>query len=158
MITQQTMSMPYLFDDSKSFNSLTTSQPMKRHRRKKTATTKKQSKNRSRSRPSSHMNSVCIASSEDLSFIQGGLNSDFQIVQRLLPLLEGDILYKKFSNKNSMNLIAQPFDPLYAEQNPPESCGYGIRHLQVDKALKQIIVKSSLRNTVEMAIPLQDVI
>lgn len=40
------------------------------------------------------------------------LNSDFLLVLRLKPLVDGLIFYKKFSLRQSLNMHAKAFDPL----------------------------------------------
>jgi hypothetical protein len=58
-----------------------------------------------------------------------------------MPLLEGSIFYKKFSNRQSLNLNENAFDPLKADRIPPEQCGYGIRLMQLDRSLKFINIR-----------------
>jgi hypothetical protein len=48
-------------------------------------------------------------------------------ISRLLPLLQGALFYKKFTSRQSLKPNAPAFDPLEADQLPPEKCGYGIR-------------------------------
>ena len=78
------------------------------------------------------------------------LGQDMELVSRLLPLIDGQILYKKFSTSQSIRQKA--FDPLQAEKCPPEQCGFGIRLFQLQKDLRSITVKQSLRNQIEMTI------
>lgn len=55
------------------------------------------------------------------------LNSDYKLVLRLKPLVEGLVFYKKFSTRQSLNVHAKAFDPLQADLFPPEVCGFGMR-------------------------------
>ena len=65
----------------------------------------------------------------DTHSCQSLFNKDMQLVMKLQPLISGVIMYKKFSQKTSIPV--REFDPLYAEKNLPENCGYGIRLLQI---------------------------
>ena len=60
-------------------------------------------------------------------------------MSRLVPLVDGQIFYKKFSTAQSM--VQNAFDPLHAEKNPPEKCGYGIRLFQLQRDLKTVTVR-----------------
>lgn len=73
----------------------------------------------------------------------------------IMPLLQGSIFYKKFSS--SQSLKQRSFDPLDAELFPPESCGYGIRFIQLDKSLKYLNIRQNLKNTIEFQIPVGDI-
>ena len=79
-------------------------------------------------------------------------------LQLLQPLLKGLIFYKKFSNQQSVNLSTPSFDPLAAEQVPPENCGFGIRLLQLDESLKYIRIKQNLKNTIENQFAVVDLV
>lgn len=57
------------------------------------------------------------------------LNSDYKLVLKLKPLVDGMIFYKKFSVRQSLNSQMKTFDPLQADLVPPEMCGYGLRVL-----------------------------
>jgi hypothetical protein len=50
------------------------------------------------------------------------------------------------------------FDPLDAEQMPPEMCGYGLRVFQLDLSSSNIKVKASHKNTAELNISIHDII
>lgn len=50
---------------------------------------------------------------------------DVSFAERIVPLLDVNAFYKKFSSRQSLNEHA--FDPLNSDKFPPESCGYGIR-------------------------------
>ena len=50
------------------------------------------------------------------------------------------------------------FDPLAAEQVPPENCGFGIRLLQLDESLKYIRIKQNLKNTIENQFAVVDLV
>lgn len=69
------------------------------------------------------------------------------LFNRLLPLLQGCLFYKKFSNRQS--LYQNAFDPLKADKVPPENCGYGIRYIQLDRSLKFINIRQNLKNVIE---------
>lgn len=86
------------------------------------------------------------------------LNSDFKLVLKLKPLVDGMVFYKKFSVRQSLNGHAKTFDPLQAHLAPPEMCGYGLRVLQLDVVSAQIKVRSSCRQTAEMSIAVEDII
>ena len=78
------------------------------------------------------------------------------ILPVIMPLLQGAIFYKQFSMRQSLNQLA--FDPLNADQSPPEACGYGIRFIQLDTSLRYINIRQNLKNTIEYQIPLKDII
>ena len=73
-----------------------------------------------------------------------------------MPLIDGQIFYKRFSRAQSIQ--SKTFDPLHAERFPPENCGYGIRLFQLTQDLKAITIRQSLRNSVEMTIPVDKII
>lgn len=73
-----------------------------------------------------------------------------------MPLVEGQIFYKKFSNSQSISTKA--FDPLHSEKSPPEMCGYGIRLFQLQTNLQNILVKQNLRHATEMQIPIMKIL
>ena len=50
------------------------------------------------------------------------------------------------------------FDPLHAEKNPPENCGFGVRLFQLQADLQAITVKQSLRDRVEHIIRVDQLI
>ena len=50
--------------------------------------------------------------------------SDEVFLQRISPLVSGDNIYKKFSSKQLLS--EKSFDPLNAEEAPPEHCGFGV--------------------------------
>ena len=77
---------------------------------------------------------------------------------RLLPLLQGAIFYKKFSSRQSLKLNVNAFDPLNADKIPPESCGYGLRFIQLDQSLKYINIRQNLKNQIEYQIPITDIL
>ena len=86
------------------------------------------------------------------------MNSDFLLVLRLKPLVDGLIFYKKFSLRQSLNMHAKAFDPLQAEQFPPEMCGYGQRIFQLDAVSAQIKVRSNFRQKSEQSISVRDIV
>ena len=45
-----------------------------------------------------------------------------------------------------------------ADKVPPESCGYGIRFMQLDPSLKFITIKQNLKNTTEFQVPIRDIV
>jgi hypothetical protein len=57
------------------------------------------------------------------------LNSDYKLVLKLRPLVDGMVFYKKFSVRQSLTTHSKTFDPLQADLVPPEMCGYGLRVL-----------------------------
>ena len=86
------------------------------------------------------------------------LNSDFKLVLKLKPLVQGLVLYKKFSLRQSLNMQAKAFDPLQADVTPPELCGYGLRVLQFDIASCSIKIRQSHKQTAEMSINVKEII
>ena len=76
----------------------------------------------------------------------------------LLPVMKTFTCYKKFSNQASITLSQPCFDPLAAENVPPESCGFGIRVLQLDQSLKYIRIKQNLKTTVESQFSVLDLV
>ena len=61
------------------------------------------------------------------------IGQDMELISRLMPLIDGCILYKKFSKQQS--IVKKAFDPLHAENLPPEQCGYGVRLFQLQHDL-----------------------
>jgi len=55
-----------------------------------------------------------------------------QFFEKVAPLLDGAVLYKKFSQRTVLKYAA--FDPL--ESQPPESYGFGIRNFKLNRDLK----------------------
>jgi hypothetical protein len=64
--------------------------------------------------------------------------------------LEGRYLYKKFTSYQSLKKAA--FDPLFADQNPPENCGYGVRSLRLNNELDKIEIRNTIKNGVESVV------
>ena len=50
--------------------------------------------------------------------------------ERVIPLIAGCNMYKKFSQKQMLG--EKTFDPLHAEKHLPDQCGYGIRSFCLD--------------------------
>ena len=71
-------------------------------------------------------------------------------------MLEGRHLYKKFSSYQSLKRAA--FDPLAADINPPDSCGFGLRLIRLATDLDKLEVKHSVKHTVEGTIALSSII
>ena len=63
------------------------------------------------------------------------------------PLLEGACLYKRFSSYQSLKKAA--FDPLNPDDNPPESCGYGMRHIRLNKDFDKFEIRHAFKPGVE---------
>lgn len=72
--------------------------------------------------------------------------------EQIRPLLEGAELYLKFS-------LNQPaFDPLDALKRPPDTCGYGIRHFRLHKALSRIDVRQPLKTGFDSSIAIDQIL
>ena len=63
--------------------------------------------------------------------------------EKIMPLLEGAELYKKFSQRSTLK--QQSFDPLDVIRTPPEVCGYGLRQFKLNKSINTIDVKQPLK-------------
>lgn len=70
------------------------------------------------------------------------------------PLLEGACLFKRFSNYTSLKKAA--FDPLNPEENPPESCGYGMRHIRLNKDFDKFEIRHAFKPGVEALLQLEN--
>ena len=68
--------------------------------------------------------------------------------QSILPLLEGSSLYKKLSQRNSLQV--SEYDPL--ESDNPEGFGYGIRGFRLTKSLTKIEIRHLSRPGIESSI------
>lgn len=81
--------------------------------------------------------------------------SDKDFYQRILPLLEGGELYKKYSKSNSLKQRA--FDPLLVSELPPEACGYGIRTFKLARPLTEVEVLQGLKSLPESSLSLEHI-
>lgn len=81
--------------------------------------------------------------------------SEKNFYERIMPLLEGAEIYKKFSLNNSLKQHA--FDPLDSLRTPPEACGYGIKYFRLHKSLMHIDVRQPLKPGFESSIPVDQI-
>ncbi|CAG9319620.1 unnamed protein product [Blepharisma stoltei] len=81
--------------------------------------------------------------------------SEKNFYERIMPLLEGAEIYKKFSQHNSLKL--QAFDPLDSVRNPPEACGYGIKYFRLHKSLQRIDIRQPLKPGFESSISIDQI-
>jgi len=65
-------------------------------------------------------------------------------------------MFKKFASTQSLKKNA--FDPLIADQQPPESCGYGMRTLKLTKSLEKIEIRHALKPGVESVIQVTSIL
>lgn len=79
--------------------------------------------------------------------------SDKDFYQRIIPLLEGGELYKKYSKSNSLKQRA--FDPLLGSEVPPEACGYGIRTFKLARPLTEVEVLQGLKSLPESSLSIE---
>lgn len=85
-----------------------------------------------------------IASKKYYRFnIEGTTHTDRSFLSKIMPLLEGDQLYKKINSKLSGK--TKKFDCLEVSKVHPESCGYSLRQFRLHKSLKRIDVKQPLK-------------
>ena len=75
--------------------------------------------------------------------------------EKIMPLLEGTEIYKKFSQRNSLTKHA--FDPLDSQKTPPESCGYGVRYFRLHKSLTRIDVRQPLKPGFDTSLSLDSI-
>lgn len=80
-------------------------------------------------------------------------SSEQSVLSLIQPLIEGSELYKKFSQRSSINQTV--FDPL--GNSPPESCGYGIRSVQLNKSLKRIDIRQPYKTGLETSITIDQI-
>ena len=76
-----------------------------------------------------------------------------KIFSALFPLLEGCIVYKKFGTKLTIQ-----YDPLENTINPPESCGYAIRKIKLNKQLTKLEIRHIGKPGVENNIMVDSII
>lgn len=81
--------------------------------------------------------------------------SDKDFFQRILPLLEGGELYKKYSKSNSLKQRA--FDPLLVSEIPPEACGYGIRTFKLARSLREVEIMQGLKSLPESSLSIEHI-
>jgi len=71
-------------------------------------------------------------------------------------LLDGSTILKKFTTFQSLK---QPvFNPLTADQIPPENCGYGTRFINLNRHLSRIEFRHHLKNSVENYITIDQIL
>lgn len=96
---------------------------------------------------------------EDVSPVKRPLSdltlSDKDFFQRILPLLEGGELYKKYSKSNSLKQRA--FDPLLVSEIPPEACGYGIRTFRLARSLSEVEIMQGLKSLPESSLSIEHI-
>ena len=70
----------------------------------------------------------------------GNLAKEFLIYEKVKPLLEGIILYKKYNNTSSFGK-SEEFDPFMVNDDyTPEKCGYGLRMFMINQNNESIDV------------------
>jgi hypothetical protein len=84
---------------------------------------------------------------------EGADPKDKPFFDGILQLLEGTIVYKQFKTKST-----QVFDPLEASVYPPESCGYSVRKLKINKHLSKIEIRQVGKSGVESSIMIEHII
>lgn len=68
----------------------------------------------------------------------GNLEKETLLYEKVKPLLEGIILYKKYNNISSFGK-SEEFDPFIVNDNyTPEKCGYGLRMFKVNQGNESI--------------------
>ena len=82
--------------------------------------------------------------------------SEVTFFERVVPLIAGSNMYKKFSSNQLLNENA--FDPLNADKSPPDQCGFGIRSFCLDQDLKHIEIRQHLKPAVEQVIQVSELI
>ena len=82
--------------------------------------------------------------------------SEVTFIERVMPLISGSNMYKKFSQNQLLNKNA--FDPLNADKSPPDQCGFGIRSFCLDQDLKHIEIRQHLKPVVEQVILISDLV
>ena len=65
----------------------------------------------------------------------------------ILPLLKGDVFYKKYPSKSKKS-----FDPLEFRLSPPEDCGYLIKKVKLNKQLTKLEIRNIGKPGIESSI------
>ena len=81
--------------------------------------------------------------------------TDREFFEKVLPLLDGSEIYKKYSRTNSLKQKA--FDPLMVSEYPPDVCGFGLRTFRLKRNLREIDVKQGLKGVVETTFPIDQI-
>ncbi|OMJ67792.1 hypothetical protein SteCoe_34947 [Stentor coeruleus] len=80
-------------------------------------------------------------------------NIERRIFESISSLLEGIVLYKKFQSKSVEN-----FDPLEHQVTSPESCGFSMRKMKLNKQLTKIEVRHIGKTGVESNLMLDSIV
>jgi hypothetical protein len=67
--------------------------------------------------------------------------------EAVMPLLEGSVVYKLFKLKKPV-----PFDPLESKVCSPETCGFAVRKMKLNKQLNKVEIRQIGKNGVESSI------
>ena len=80
--------------------------------------------------------------------------NQIQTLEKIKPLLQGNIILKKF---NEFSMKYQAFDPLNPNQTSMENCGYGLRNFILHPSLTKIEIKYVNKNGLDATIDLRDI-